>query len=128
MLMKSSSKVIVAINKCDSKYARDHEYDFYELGFENYVKVSGEQGDGIGDLMDMIVSDFPHFEEEETDNIKFSIIGRPNVGKSSLVNAILNEERTIVSNIAGTTRDSVDTDFNYHGNTMYVCHQSMPHA
>lgn len=122
MLMKSSKKVIVAINKIDSKEAKNHLYDFYELGFENYVKVSGEQKIGIYDLLELATNNFNEMEEEEytEDTIKFSIIGRPNVGKSSLVNAILNEERAIVSNIAGTTRDSVDTPFTYHGKEFVV--------
>ena len=120
MLKKISNKVIVAINKCDSKKIKETEYEFYELGFENYIKVSGEQGDGIYDLLDAITESFPKFEEDEEDGIvKFSIIGRPNVGKSSLVNAILNEERVIVSDIAGTTRDAIDTEFNYN-NEKYV--------
>lgn len=120
MLMKVSSKVIVAINKCDSKNIKETEYEFYELGFKNLIKVSGEQGDGIYDLLDSITSNFPKFEEEENNTIKFSIIGRPNVGKSSLVNAILNEERVIVSDVAGTTRDAIDTEFNYNGETYTV--------
>jgi len=115
MLKKIPDKVIVAINKCDSKKIKETEYEFYELGFENYIKVSGEQGDGISDLLDLITSNFPKYEEEDSDSLRFSIIGRPNVGKSSLVNAILNEERVIVSNVAGTTRDAIDTDFNYNG-------------
>ena len=120
MLQKISDKVIVAINKCDSKKIKENEYEFYELGFENYIKVSGEQGDGIGDLLDTITNNFPKIEEEIDDTkIRFSIIGRPNVGKSSLVNAILNEERAIVSNVAGTTRDAIDTEFNYN-NEKYV--------
>ena len=120
MLKKISDKVIVAINKCDSKKIKENEYDFYELGFENMVKVSGEQGDGISDLLDLITKNFPKFESEENNDIvKFSIIGRPNVGKSSLVNAILNEERVIVSDIAGTTRDAIDTEFNYN-NEKYI--------
>ena len=119
MLKKVSSKVIVAINKCDSKKINDNEYEFYELGFLNYVKVSGEHGTGISDLLDEVTKDFNKYEEEDNTKIKFSIIGRPNVGKSSLVNAILNEERSIVSNIAGTTRDSIDTEFNYN-NEKYV--------
>ena len=118
MLMKVQNKVIVAINKCDSKNIKDTEYDFYELGFSNIVKVSGEHGDGIGDLLDLITKNFPKFEEDKDDNIlKFSIIGRPNVGKSSLVNAILDEERVIVSDIAGTTRD---TEFKYNGEKYIV--------
>ena len=121
MLQKVSEKVIVTINKCDSKKIKETEYDFYELGFNNYIKVSGEQGDGIYDLLDTICESFPKFEEEKDDNVvKFSIIGRPNVGKSSLVNAILNEERVIVSDIAGTTRDAIDTPFKYNGEDYVV--------
>ena len=115
MLQKINNKVIVVINKCDSKKIKEHEYDFYELGFNKYIKVSGEQGVGIYDLLDEINSIIPKYEEEIDDTIKFSIIGRPNVGKSSLVNALLNEDRVIVSNIAGTTRDAIDTKFTYHG-------------
>ncbi len=121
MLKKVSSKVIVAINKCDSKKIKETEYEFYELGFNNYIKVSGEQGDGIRDLLDMITANFPKFEEDIDDTkVRFSIIGRPNVGKSSLVNAILNEDRVIVSDIAGTTRDAIDTEFNYNGEKYVV--------
>ena len=120
MLKKVANKVIVAINKCDTKNIKETEYEFYELGFDKYVKVSGEQGDGIYDLLDLITNNFPKIEEEIDDTkIKFSIIGRPNVGKSSLVNAILNEERVIVSDVAGTTRDAIDTEFNYN-NEKYV--------
>ncbi|HPF83657.1 MAG TPA: ribosome biogenesis GTPase Der [Bacilli bacterium] len=121
ILKKSNKKVIVAINKCDSKESRDNIYDFYVLGFDNYIEVSGEQNVGIYDLLDAITEDFNEIEEEVEDpRIKFSIIGRPNVGKSSLVNAILNEERVIVSDVAGTTRDAIDTAFNYHGEEFVV--------
>ena len=121
MLLKTNSNVIVVINKCDSKLIKEHEYDFYELGFEKQMKVSGEQNEGIYDLMDEIVNNIPKYEEEANDDrIKFCLIGRPNVGKSSLVNALLNEERVIVSNEAGTTRDAIDTPFNYHGNEYVV--------
>ena len=121
MLRKADKKVIVAINKIDSKESKEHLYDFYELGLEHYINVSGEQNIGIADLLDEATKDFTEVEEEyNTDVLKFSIIGRPNVGKSSLVNAILNEERSIVSDIAGTTRDSVDTPFTYHGQDMVV--------
>ena len=119
MLKKVSNKVVVAINKSDSKKVNENEYEFYELGFSNYVKVSGEHGSGISDLLDVVTKDFSKYEEEDNTKIKFSIIGRPNVGKSSLVNALLNEDRVIVSNIAGTTRDSIDTEFNYN-NEKYV--------
>ena len=120
MLKKIASKVIVVINKCDSKKIKDNEYDFYSLGFSEYLKVSGEQGDGIYDLMGTIISMIPKYESKEDNSIKFSIIGRPNVGKSSLVNAILNEDRAIVSDVAGTTRDAVDTKFKYHGTLFTV--------
>ena len=114
ILMRSGKKVIVAINKADSKL-------FYELGFENYVPLSGEQNFGIYDLLDSITEDFKEIPDDYDDSvIKFSIIGRPNVGKSSLVNAILNEERVIVSDVAGTTRDAVDTPFTYHGEEFVV--------
>lgn len=115
MLRKSKKKVLVVINKVDSKDYQDHQYDFYELGFDDYYPVSGEQNIGFYELLEAIVAEFPHISEEEEDHrVKFSLIGRPNVGKSSLMNALLNEERTIVSDVAGTTRDSIDTVFTYH--------------
>ena len=120
MLQKINNKVIVVINKSDSKRLKDNEYEFYELGFSKYIKVSGEQGNGIYDLLDEIIKVIPQYEEEIDDTIKFSIIGRPNVGKSSLVNALLNEDRVIVSNVAGTTRDAIDTKFTYHGSIYTV--------
>lgn len=121
MLLRSSKRVIVVINKCDSKQYKDHMYDFYELGFDEYHSVSGEQKIGMYDLLKMITSTFPEVEEEYDDEVvKFCIIGRPNVGKSSLVNALLNEERVIVSDVAGTTRDAVDTIFTYHGQEFVV--------
>ena len=121
MLLKSGKPVIVVINKVDSRLAKDNVYDFYELGFEQYIAISGEQNIGIYDLLEMITKDFPKCEEEYSANvIKFSVIGRPNVGKSSLVNAILNEERAIVSDVAGTTRDAIDTPFTYHGEEYVV--------
>lgn len=115
ILRRSNKKVIVAINKTDSKLSRDNIYDFYELGFDYYIPISAEQNLGIDDLLDEVTKDFSKNEEDEYDKdvIKFCVIGRPNVGKSSLVNAILNEERVIVSDVAGTTRDTVDTTFNY---------------
>lgn len=121
ILLKSGKDVFVVINKTDSKQYKKHEYDFYELGFEKYYPVSGEQNYGIYDLLDAVTSDFQEIDEEYDPNIvKFSIIGRPNVGKSSLVNAILNEDRVIVSDVAGTTRDAVDTTFTYHGEEFVV--------
>jgi len=120
MLLKSGKNIIVAINKMDSKQAKDNMYDFYELGFDNYINISSEQNEGIYELLEEITKDFNIVEEVEDDSIKFSIIGRPNVGKSSLTNAILNEERVIVSDVAGTTRDAVDIPFTYHGQEFVV--------
>lgn len=116
MLRRSGKKVIVAINKTDNKQSLEHKYDFYELGFSDYVEISGEHSRGVSELLDLVVSDFSEYTKESEDKrIKFSIIGRPNVGKSSLVNALLGEERVIVSSVAGTTRDSTDSIFKYDG-------------
>lgn len=116
ILRKSGKKVIVAINKIDNKNGQDHLYDFYELGFDRYIPVSAIHNTGYIELMDAITEDFSQEEESQEDTrLKFCIIGRPNVGKSSLFNALLNEERVVVSNIAGTTRDSVDSVLKYHG-------------
>ena len=121
MLRSSKKKVIVAINKVDNKESREHEYDFYELGFDYYIRISGEHSIGIRELQDEITKDFKYYENYEPDKrLKFSIIGRPNVGKSSLVNALLGEDRAIVSNVAGTTRDSTDSVFKYNGEEFVV--------
>lgn len=114
MLKKSQKEVIVAINKTDSSSSKNHIYDFYELGFDNYIEISAEQNLGIADLLDEIVEGFRKNEKEDVTKTKICVIGRPNVGKSSLVNALLNEDRVIVSNVAGTTRDSVDVNFTYN--------------
>ena len=115
ILRRSNKKVVVAINKVDNKKTMENIYDFYELGFDYYIPVSGSNNIGMDDLMDEATSGFKKSYDEEysSDVVKFCVIGRPNVGKSSLVNAILNEERVIVSDVAGTTRDTVDTEFNY---------------
>ena len=116
MLKKSNKKVIIAINKVDSKLSKDNIYDFYELGFDDYILISAEHNIGIYELLNSITSDFHEYDEiEEDTRLKFSVIGRPNVGKSSLINALLNEERVIVSNNAGTTRDAIDTVMKYNG-------------
>lgn len=115
ILRRSNKKVVVAINKVDTKKAMENIYDFYELGFDYYIPVSGSHNIGIIDLMDEVTSGFSKqsSDEYEPDVVKFCVIGRPNVGKSSLVNAVLNEERVIVSDVAGTTRDTIDTPFTY---------------
>lgn len=115
ILRKSKKRVIVAINKVDVKDAKDNMYDFYELGFDNYVLISAIHNTGYNDLLDMICLEFRENENEYVDDrLKFCIIGRPNVGKSSLMNALLNEERVVVSNVAGTTRDSIDSIIKYN--------------
>lgn len=115
ILRKSKKRVIVAINKVDVKDAKDNMYDFYELGFDNYVLISAIHNTGYNDLLDMICLEFIENENEYVDDrLKFCIIGRPNVGKSSLMNALLNEERVVVSNVAGTTRDSIDSIVKYN--------------
>ena len=115
MLIKSGKKIVLAANKIDNEKRKNDIYNYYELGFDNIIPISGEHNLGISDLLDEITSDFHPYEQEilEDNKIKFCVIGRPNVGKSSLVNAIVNEEKSIVSNIAGTTREAVDTPFTY---------------
>ena len=122
ILRKSNKKVIVTINKIDNKASRDNAYDFYKFGYDDYITISAEHGDNTNDLLDLIVSNFKDIKDIEYDPsiLKFSVIGRPNVGKSSLVNAILNEDRLIVSEIANTTRDSVDTQFTYDNQEFVV--------
>ena len=114
MLKKSNKKIILAVNKIDNEKRKEDIYNYYELGFDNIIPISGEHNLGISILLDEITKDFKPYQKEEEDNrIKFCVIGRPNVGKSSLVNAIVGEEKSIVSNIAGTTRDAIDTTFTY---------------
>ena len=116
ILRKSKKRVVVAINKIDVKGAKDNIYDFYELGFDTYIPISSIHNTGYVELLDNITMDFSEKEiEDEDDRLKFCMIGRPNVGKSSLMNALLNEERVVVSDIAGTTRDSIDSVLKYHG-------------
>ena len=115
ILRKSNKKVIVAINKIDNKDSYDNIYDFYELGFDNYIPISAIHNTGYIELMDEVTAGFKSKDDEEEDKrLKIAIIGRPNVGKSSLTNSILNEERVVVSDVAGTTRDSINTIFKYH--------------
>ena len=119
MLIKSHKDVVVVVNKIDNNKRENNIYAFYELGFEHVFGVSAEHNIGFKELMDYITSSMSESEEVEDSTLKFAIIGRPNVGKSSLINALLNEERVIVSDVAGTTRDAVDTRFNYN-NQEYV--------
>ena len=114
ILRKSKKRIIVAINKIDVKAAKDNLYDFYELGFDTYIPISSIHNTGFVELMDTVTMTFKEHEEIEDNRLKISIIGRPNVGKSSLMNALLNEERVVVSDIAGTTRDSIDSILKYN--------------
>lgn len=112
MLYRANKPVILVVNKVDNPEMRNDIYDFYTLGLGDPYPVSGAHGVGLGDVLDEAIKYFPNnTEDEEEGVIKFSLIGRPNVGKSSLINAILGEDRVIVSNIAGTTRDAIDTSF-----------------
>lgn len=121
ILYKTDKPVVLAVNKVDNPEVRSVIYDFYSLGFGDPVPISGTHGIGTGDLLDLIVKNFPEDATEEIDDsIKFSFIGRPNVGKSSLVNAILGENRVIVSNIEGTTRDAIDTKFTTEDGSVYT--------
>ena len=117
ILYRSNKPVVLAVNKIDNPEMRDMIYDFYALGFGEPFPISGSHGLGLGDLLDEAAKHFPKDKEDEYDKdaIKFSLIGRPNVGKSSLVNAILGEDRVIVSDIAGTTRDAIDSQVTYDG-------------
>ncbi|MEK4223207.1 ribosome biogenesis GTPase Der [Bacillus sp. FSL W8-0102] len=117
ILYRSNKPVVLAVNKIDNPDMRDVIYDFYALGFGEPFPISGAHGLGLGDLLDEVVKRFPKSSQQEYDDdvIKFCLIGRPNVGKSSLVNAILGEERVIVSDVAGTTRDAVDSPYTYNG-------------
>lgn len=110
LLRKSRKPIILVVNKVDNSKLPDDYYDFYQLGFENMYSISSTQGLGLGDLLDEIVALFPKEDliETQDDSIKVAIIGKPNAGKSSILNAIVGEERTIVSPIAGTTRDAID--------------------
>lgn len=112
MLIKSGKPVVVCVNKCDGIGDVPPEfYEFYNMGISELFPVSSVHGHGTGDLLDRVISEFPEYQEEEqSDRIKVAFIGKPNVGKSSLVNKIAGEQRVIVSDIAGTTRDATDTD------------------
>ncbi|TFG83479.1 MAG: ribosome biogenesis GTPase Der [Erysipelotrichales bacterium] len=121
MLHRSDKPVILAVNKIDDIAMAVNAYEFYALGFETVIPVSGAHGIGIGDVLDEVIRQFPVKKLNEYEGrIKFAIIGRPNDGKSSLVNAILNQERVIVSEIEGTTRDAIDSPFTKDGKEYVV--------
>ena len=118
ILYRANKPVVLAVNKVDNPERRQDIYDFYSLGFGEPLPLSGTHGIGLGDVLDAVLAAFPNeASADEDDSIKFSLIGRPNVGKSSLVNAILGENRVIVSPIEGTTRDAIDTKFEADGET-----------
>lgn len=115
-LQKSKKPVILMVNKSDNETLRMSIYDFYQLGIGDPYPVSGAHGQGIADVLDEVIKLLPDKQIQPYDGLTtFCVIGRPNVGKSSLVNAILKEDRAIVSNVEGTTRDAIDTPFSYDG-------------
>ncbi len=115
MLRRCKKPIVLCVNKVDHVKYEDTAYDFYSLGIGDPVTISAEQGLGVGDLLDEVCKYFPAIEADEGgETISIAVVGKPNVGKSSLVNALLGQERTIVSNIPGTTRDAIDTPFRYN--------------
>jgi len=121
MLRKSNKNILLVVNKIDTPKTPDSIYEFYELGIGDPIVISAGQGFGIGDMLDEVIKYFPEHKDTEIneDVIKVAVIGKPNAGKSSLINKILGEERVIVSDIPGTTRDAIDTPFTY-GDDDYI--------
>ncbi|HYO30388.1 MAG TPA: ribosome biogenesis GTPase Der [Thermomicrobiales bacterium] len=116
LLRRADKPTILAANKAESAERRDGVYEFYELGLGDPVAISAYHGNGTGDLLDKVVENLPEAEEEEgTEGPAIAIVGRPNVGKSRMLNALLGEERSIVSDVPGTTRDSIDTELTWAG-------------
>lgn len=116
-IRKTKKPIILVVNKLDN-FELDNLYEFYELGFERVFPISSEQSKGLGELLDEIVlclQGEASLKEEEKSKIKIAIVGKPNAGKSSLTNLLLGEERLVVSSVAGTTRDAIDTPFSYNG-------------
>ncbi len=115
-LQRQTKPVVLAVNMIDDPSRAMNIYEFYSLGIGDPIACSGVHGIGIGDILDACIKEFPEEKEEaEAEGIRIAVIGEPNVGKSSIVNAVLNEERSIVSDIQGTTRDAVDTPFEFEG-------------
>ena len=121
MLQRSEKPVVLAVNKVDNTEMQANIYEFYNLGIGDPTAVSGIHGIGIGDILDEVIQNFPKKKINDYEGMtKFCLIGRPNVGKSSLVNSLLNEDRSIVSQIEGTTRDAIDTAFQRDGKEYVV--------
>ncbi|MDF2649979.1 MULTISPECIES: ribosome biogenesis GTPase Der [unclassified Paenibacillus] len=122
LLFRSKKPIVLAVNKVDNLARQDDIYEFYSLGFGDPIGISGSHGIGIGDLLEAVCALFPDKKEDEygEEVVKFALIGRPNVGKSSMTNAILGEERVIVSEVAGTTRDAIDTPFERDGQKFVI--------
>ena len=122
ILRKQNKKVVVAVNKIDNYMKeKDNMFEFYSLGFEDVIAISAEHKVNLGDLLDAAVDKFPvNYEKQEEEGLAIAVLGRPNAGKSSFVNKILNKERNIVSDIAGTTRDSIDSSFRYNGDVYTI--------
>lgn len=121
MLRKSSKPIILVVNKVDDTQFQNVIYEFYNLGIGDPIAVSGAHGIGIGDILDQMIASFETKKHRDYESsLSFCFIGRPNVGKSSLVNAVLNQERVIVSNVEGTTRDAIDTPFKVDGKDYVV--------
>ncbi len=115
-LRKCKKPIVLVVNKLDN-FEVENTYDFYALGVGEPFPISCEQSKGLGEVLDKIVSYFPNrnLNDEQSDRIKIAIVGRPNVGKSSITNRLIGENRVVVSDVAGTTRDAIETDFNYNG-------------
>ncbi|HHT50048.1 MAG TPA: ribosome biogenesis GTPase Der [Eubacteriaceae bacterium] len=118
MLRKNNKHTLVVVNKLDTINLENNIFEFYNIGLGDPIPISSQQGLGIGDLLDEVIKNFPEKKEDDdlyNNNLKIAVIGKPNVGKSTLINKLLGEDRVIVSDIPGTTRDAIDTEFNYKG-------------